>query len=917
MAGTLTITSTAFANNALIPPLHKNASICNEPNISPHIAWTVGGTLLTSMVESYIILVRDTTAGNFTHWYVTGIDPAQTFIGQGGTWVGSPTIAPTDYGSGDAPNGWNGPCAPSGTDNHYEIRVRAIIKDEFLIFLGLGKKTNWIDAETSYLFRDNISNVTPETPTGECGTISCPPGSELLDGKCQTITSVPIDIGITVYTAAAGDTNLDYGINGTRFYENADNYVFPLNGDDVTSALVDNDGAGVPLPFTVLNTDVPPWDHAGVSLLEGRLNIAGLWTTEPGTGNPIDEWIGFSRCITVPSTGKYSIGLGADNRMRFSINGILIAHFDTTIDKNHKWWHVIEVNLNEGVNIIEMEGYNSNLGSDAAFGAEIYNTDIATLKLLTTEAALEPYIEWSTRDRIGNDFNIGEFSGYTCPDGTAYDSCVGGQCSSIVFEDPTLLECCQVIENCSNPEETYLIKLYEGESTLIYEDYLYALSPFEGKCFKFLGLEFCTEPDYIDVTVTTSYPTDNCTICDPSLKMESCTTPGEFTYISLDGEVVLIAGNIYELDQLEGCQIYIGLDSETPPSKTEVIVVTDYETDDCLVCTPCYEFRNCDAGYGIYVRFAEGSPLPNEDDFFVYGLEGDPAIEDICWQFAGEGSCPGLATYEDVTIVKDYECANCETCIPYYKLTSCIDPTDIVYIQWSKVAAALTEGTAYVFDFTPNPNECYTAELDYSLCPDSELIDLPYWFKACVYGFMEALDWIVFAGQNPGNTFTYTIPSLIINGTEYITGPAQTYDLVYTANGIAGLDDVVANNDYGLTYRDQANGMNAIFVTLGIDHLIKAQTVINDEWAGTAEAGGEVQGGYYLVTRSDVTTFAIQLDDGSSYTNTLTESGNTNSGGSPDKPELGYDFFSCVNAAAIPATFVVDPITGVVTEEAF
>jgi len=727
MAHSLTITSTSFPDGGLIPVSHKNATSCGEANISPQLSWTTGGDLLPSMVEKYEMGVWDPNSGNFLHWRVEGIDPTQLSIAENGAWIGTPIITPSGWGTGDAANGWNGPCAQSSGANVYNIQVRAYILPEYQDFLKDATAKHGVETVESpiYTFIDNNINVSPPPTIADCDQLGCDPGSELVDEKCQTITSIPVTIGATVYTAAAGDTSLDYGKSGTRFYEDADAYIFPLNGDDATSELFDNDGAGIILPYTVINTDLPPWDHAGVSLLEGRLNIAGLWTTEPGIGMPTNEWIGFSTCITVPSTGKYSIGLGADNRMRFSLNGVLIAHFDTTIDKNHKYWHVIEMNLNEGLNIIEMEGYNS--GSNAAFGAEIYNTDIATLKLLASEAALEPYIEWSTRDRIGNDFNVGEVSGYTCPEGTAYDSCAGGQCTSITYSDPTAQACCWLIENCKDPEETYLIHMDAGETEVIYNQSVYAFGGHAillNKCFTVIELALCPIPDLADVTVTATHGVDNCMACDPSIKLESCLNPGEFTYVSMDGDLILIEGNIYELDQLEGCQIYVGTDSEHPPSKTDVIVVTDYEADDCLVCIPCYEFRNCDTGVAITVRFAEGFS-PNEDDFFVYGLAGDPALEDICWQLAGEASCPGLADYEDVTIVKDYECANCETCIPYYKLTNCIDPEDIMFIQWGKLAPPLTPGTAYIFDFTPNPDECYTAELQFGLCPDSELIPIP------------------------------------------------------------------------------------------------------------------------------------------------------------------------------------------------
>ena len=43
---------------------------------------------------------------------------------------------------------------------------------------------------------------------------------------------------------------------------------------------------------------------------------------------PIDEWIGFSRCINVPTDGEYLIGLAGDNRIRFAVNGEMLIEKD-------------------------------------------------------------------------------------------------------------------------------------------------------------------------------------------------------------------------------------------------------------------------------------------------------------------------------------------------------------------------------------------------------------------------------------------------------------------------------------------------------------------------------------------------------------------------------------------------------------
>ena len=108
---------------------------------------------------------------------------------------------------------------------------------------------------------------------------------------------------------------------------------------------------------------------------EGRLNNIGVWDgTNPWTGGttnmaPIDEWIGFSRCINVPTDGEYLIGLAGDNRIRFAVNGEMLIEKDTNDTGNFNYWWVYKINLTAGNNTIVLEGKNDN--SIASFGCDI------------------------------------------------------------------------------------------------------------------------------------------------------------------------------------------------------------------------------------------------------------------------------------------------------------------------------------------------------------------------------------------------------------------------------------------------------------------------------------------------------------------------------------------------------------------
>jgi hypothetical protein len=60
---------------------------------------------------------------------VTDINNTQLNIPVSGSWI-SGNVQPTDYGSGDDANGWNGPCVTSGPSIHdYRIRISALLNN--------------------------------------------------------------------------------------------------------------------------------------------------------------------------------------------------------------------------------------------------------------------------------------------------------------------------------------------------------------------------------------------------------------------------------------------------------------------------------------------------------------------------------------------------------------------------------------------------------------------------------------------------------------------------------------------------------------------------------------------------------------------------------------------------------------------
>ena len=128
---TITLYSTSYTEGDPIPVGYYSTILYGQPNNSPDMTWILNNFDVSNVV-SYDILCEDVDAsgsspdGYFVHWWVTNIDPSQLTIGVNGTWI-SGNVQPTDFGSGDNSNGWNGPCPPGYTPHNYRIRITATL----------------------------------------------------------------------------------------------------------------------------------------------------------------------------------------------------------------------------------------------------------------------------------------------------------------------------------------------------------------------------------------------------------------------------------------------------------------------------------------------------------------------------------------------------------------------------------------------------------------------------------------------------------------------------------------------------------------------------------------------------------------------------------------------------------------------
>lgn len=177
-------------------------------------------------------------------------------------------------------------------------------------------------------------------------------------------------------------------------------------------------------------------------VMAGRLFNAGIWVSGTGVDNQFynNMWIGFAECITLSATGVYNIGFAADDKVRLKVNGDWLINSDITpfrpigLDSGFDTFRpntrftqayvVLPITLYEGKNIIEFEGFNGRAGDPAGFAFEIYDASTSELKAMTTEPELDAVTIFSTKDFIGETFDVAGDTGYFCPTGYALDTCL-------------------------------------------------------------------------------------------------------------------------------------------------------------------------------------------------------------------------------------------------------------------------------------------------------------------------------------------------------------------------------------------------------------------------------------------------------------------------------------------------------------
>jgi Raf kinase inhibitor-like YbhB/YbcL family protein len=105
---------------------------CDGEDLSPPLAWSDVPEATSELRLS--VTDPDAPSGTFTHWLVTGIDPAASGVGQGAVPAGG-TEQPNGFGHA----AYGGPCPPKGAPHRYVFTIEAL--DEVGIVLAAGELT--------------------------------------------------------------------------------------------------------------------------------------------------------------------------------------------------------------------------------------------------------------------------------------------------------------------------------------------------------------------------------------------------------------------------------------------------------------------------------------------------------------------------------------------------------------------------------------------------------------------------------------------------------------------------------------------------------------------------------------------------------------------------------------------------------
>jgi len=646
-------------------------------------------------------------------------------------------------------------------------------------YLGTGGEL--IPGQCYTFFRETTTDVVtyPTTPTAagfdltgqggcddpescaECDPLpfcECPEGFtyNTETDQCERILETIAEYTGELLPIVAGNKNTNYCKFGVRLYPDISSLIWPIlgSGPPATYTLNEDNGIGP----AVIATDTVSNEAFGTNVVGcstglsgGRLNKAGIWAT----GFPDNEELSFEFCVDIPGpqTKQYLIGAAGDNKIKFYIDGTLAVFLDANASNPvpFNYWHTFPITLTPGIHTIKLTGVN--LGSSAAFASEIYDITLAQFQanLLSpaigagncgsTEAQLEPYIIFSTRDYIGQSVPDPENPGvYSCPDGSEVDYCQGVPLCKITESVP--LEC-----------DCYLIIPCDGTEPFVSIDESYA--PYESTFVEVSGPEYTgcayvvlTDTEYCNDTTTTTVPTG--VVCDCSLRCWFVQNSNGFSIVDENDQFTTISA----IDASPNIRICSKI-PPVPEAGTDLSIYSAIEIGNCEInddlaeCPElCFLLTECETGDVI---------TSNSDVLYQYAFTGTNVVEILgregCWEVSlADPDVDPCDCLIDVTVVRSYD--ECDDCIKsiYYKLTSC-EGGGVIYSSLNL--------EAFVGQVIKTDCGCYKVELIDYKPPNFQAIKLEGLYDnctSCTRTYYELVDCAGIAD----NIYTYTDLSLLV-----------------------------------------------------------------------------------------------------------------------------------------------------------
>ena len=208
-------------------------------------------------------------------------------------------------------------------------------------------------------------------------TCVCPTGYSVYEGTCRKVSILPTTQppSFTPLLLVA-KTYLQYSWYGVKIY----------------NAGYSTNGSGTSTLYTFTSPD-NFWQNNDSALDEGAMNRTAIWTASSYSY----QQIGFSQCLDIAVEKTYLVGFGVDNYVTIKVDGEAVMDMAPVEDSvTFRYWHVYPVTIRAGFHILEVIAKNSE--SIAAVGVEIYDCTPAQLMATKTQAQLDSYTVFSTKD---------------------------------------------------------------------------------------------------------------------------------------------------------------------------------------------------------------------------------------------------------------------------------------------------------------------------------------------------------------------------------------------------------------------------------------------------------------------------------------------------------------------------------------